>query len=153
AENLTASQCRDVLTALLDARALSASALLARRSAQVTRNDPTAQVLQDRLTSLRRRLANRLLQGRGDLTPPADGRQCEELQQQADEVERDLVQRFRAYADFRAAIQADAESLINHLAPGTALLELVHYWHLDFRTRAPLEDRYACLLLARPRDA
>jgi CHAT domain-containing protein len=142
-----AAQLRELLALALDSKAISTTVLAERRL--LVDADPEARALADRLTPLRRRLADLLLQGPGPRTPAQYRRECDDLQRQANELERELALRVRALGDLERAERAGPDELAARLAPGEALIECVRYRTYDFRTRHWGAARYAAVLLGR----
>jgi CHAT domain-containing protein/tetratricopeptide (TPR) repeat protein len=151
--SLSARQRQQVLTALLDGKALSSTALTRQREAVLLQPDAQAVALLGKLRPLRRRLADLLLQGPGVLPPQRYRDLCEQLQKEHDDLERDLDQRLKGYAELRRAQQASPQELAAQLAPGAALVELVRYQRYDFQVKDWRKrggaDHYLAVLLWR----
>jgi CHAT domain-containing protein len=149
----SAGQRQQVLAALLDGKALSGTALARQREAVVLQQDAEAVALLGKLRSLRRHLADLLLQGPGALPPQRYRELCEQLQKEQDDLERDLAQRVRGYAELRRSQQAAPHELAAQLAPGAALVELVRYRRCDFQVKDRDKrwgtDHYLAVLLWR----
>jgi tetratricopeptide (TPR) repeat protein len=150
---LSAGQRQQVLAALLDVKALSGTALARQREAVVRQQDAQAVAVLGKLQPLRRRLADLLLQGPGALPPQRYRDLCKQLQKEQDDLERDLAQRVKGYAELHRSQQAAPHELAAQLAPGAALVELVRYRRFDFQVKDPLkrwgDDHYLAVLLWR----
>jgi tetratricopeptide (TPR) repeat protein/CHAT domain-containing protein len=147
--SLSARQRQQVLTALLDGKALSSTALTRQREAVLLQPDAEAVALLGKLRPLRRRLADLLLQGPGVLPAQRYRDLCEQLQKEHDDLERDLAQRVKGYAELRRAQQAAPQDLAARLPPDGALLELARYQRVDFKTKRWGADHYLAVLLWR----
>jgi tetratricopeptide (TPR) repeat protein/CHAT domain-containing protein len=147
--SLSARQRQQVLTALLDGKALSGTAQTRQREALALQQDAEAVKLLGKLRPLRRRLADLLLQGPGALPPQRYRELCEQLQKEQDDLERDLAQRVKGYAELRRAQQASPQELAAQLPPDAALVELARYQRCDFKTKRWGADHYLAVLLWR----
>jgi CHAT domain-containing protein/Tfp pilus assembly protein PilF len=151
--SLSAEQHEQVLATLFDGKALSGTALARRREAVALQQDAEAVNLLRRLRPLRRRLADLLLQGPGALPPGRYRDLCEQLQKEHDDLERELAQRVKGYAELRRAQQAGPQELASQLPPGAALIELVRYKRFDFQIKDWRKrwgaDHYLAVLLWR----
>jgi CHAT domain-containing protein len=150
---LSAEQRQQVLSGLLNSKALSGTALTRQREAMVMQQDAEAVVLLGKLRPLRQRLADLLLQGPGALQPQRHRDLCEQLQKEQDDLERDLALRVKGYAELRRAQQAGPHDLTAQLTPGAALVELSRYRRYDFQVKGPGKgwgaDHYLAVLLWR----
>jgi CHAT domain-containing protein/tetratricopeptide (TPR) repeat protein len=153
--SLSAGQRQQVLTALLGGKALSGTAQTRQREAVVMQQDSQAVALLGKLGPIRQRLADLLLQGPGALPPQRYRELCEQLQKEQDDLERDLAQRVRGYAELRRAQQAGPQELAAQLPPDAALVELVRYQRYDFQVKDLGKrwgaDHYLAVLLWRDR--
>jgi tetratricopeptide (TPR) repeat protein/CHAT domain-containing protein len=151
--SLSARQRQQVLAALLDGKALSGTALTRQREAVVMQQDSQAVALLGKLRPIRQRLADLLLQGPGALPPQRYREQCDQLQKEQDDLERDLAQRVKGYAELRRAQQAAPQDLAAQLPPDAALVELARYQRYDFQVKDRRKrwgaDHYLAVLLWR----
>jgi CHAT domain-containing protein len=151
--SLSARQRQQVLTTLLDGKALSSTALTRQREAVLLQPDAAAVALLGKLRPLRRRQADLLLQGSGALPPQRYRDLCEQLQKEQDDLERDLAQRVKGYAELRRAQQASPQELAAQLAAGAVLVEIIRYQRVDFQVKDRDKrwgaDHYLAVLLWR----
>jgi CHAT domain-containing protein/Tfp pilus assembly protein PilF len=155
--HLAADQRQDLLTSLLDWKAIGSAALSVRRGALLASTDPDTRERFAKLKAVRQQLADLSLRGPGRLPPGQYRTTCDDLRREEDRLERDLAGQVKDYARLRRAQRARPDDLAKELAPGQVLVELAQYDYYDFtakdRARRRRPARYAAVLLWRPADA
>jgi tetratricopeptide (TPR) repeat protein/CHAT domain-containing protein len=137
-----------VLTAVLESKSLSTTALAIRREALLTSSDPQAQRLLEQLRPRQQELADLLLRGAGKLSPDDYRHRCRQLRQECDDLERRLGALSRAYAEEHHARRATPTDLARALPAEAVCIEFLRTFAWNFKARrwhgAP---RYVALVL------
>jgi CHAT domain-containing protein/Tfp pilus assembly protein PilF len=147
APQLELARAEELLNLVLGSRAISTRVLAARREALATLSDRA-----EELVTLRRRLADLLLQGPGKRTPQQYRDDCIALQRQIDDLERELALRIGG-VDLGKPGERGAGEIAARLRDGEVLVELVRYRPVDFggNKQKPAwgDEQYSALLLWR----
>ena len=150
---VSAHQKHDLLTHVIDWKAVSATALSLRHEAVLTSADRDTAARFEHLRGVRQQLANLMLQGPGGLSPEEYRRRGDELRRQEDQLERNLAECVQGYWDWQRYRRAGPNDLAGHLSSGEVLVELVQYGGYDFTAKNPDQGgrpaRYAAVLLWR----
>jgi hypothetical protein len=148
---LAGGRREELLLRVLEGKGISAAALGGRRAALLEGADPEARAVAEELTPLRRRLADLLLQGPGNLSPQRYREECAAVQRQVDDLERDLGLKLQAFALLQRVDTATPADLAARLPGGTVLVETVLHNAWLFATEPGKRrwgpPRYAALLL------